>query len=250
MKHLYLKNALVIFVLLRLSTPMSSQNRTLTVKDFEKVIVSPHIQVTFKEGDEASIIIEENKLPSEVLNVEVKSKTLHLYLDRAKISSPTKKVKKDGWMQKVPIYKGTIVKATVIYKKVKSFALRGEQKFEFKSLIKQEKLRLKIYGESKVTFNNLILDYFKVAIYGESYLKINNGTIDEQKFTAYGESKINTFQSNNATTRLTAYGSGSYRFNVSKKLKVTSFGASKVVYKGNATLTKGIVIGDTEIIKM
>jgi hypothetical protein len=55
---------------------------------------------------------------------------------------------------------------------------------------------------------------------------------------------------NTQETKLTAYGDGTFKFNVSKKIKVTSYGESTVLYKGDATLKKGIVIGDSTIKKV
>lgn len=40
MKHLYLKNVLVVFTFLGVSPHMNLQNKTFTVKDFDKVISS------------------------------------------------------------------------------------------------------------------------------------------------------------------------------------------------------------------
>lgn len=253
MKKIHFKPNLILGLLLvfiAFITNANAQSKTFTVDRFDKVIISPHIQVTFKEGEKESIYIEDDGKHPGALNIKVKNKTLHLYLDGAKITSPTTRVKKNGYFQKVAIYKGTIIKAVVTYKKVTNFSLRGEQRFDFESSIEQEKLRLKIYGESQVYFNNINLNNFRVTIYGESYLELKNGKINEQKFTAYGGSKINTLAVDNNSTKLTAYGDGSFRFNVEDRLKVTSYGEAAVTYKGNAKLVKGIVIGNTEIVKM
>jgi hypothetical protein len=50
-------------------------------------------------------------------------------------------------------------------------------------------------------------------------------------------------------TKITAYGDGFFKLNVSKKIKVTSYGEATVLYKGNAQLKKGIVIGESTIRK-
>nr|WP_321233201.1 DUF2807 domain-containing protein [uncultured Psychroserpens sp.] len=250
MKSIRLNSLLVMISCLMSTMSIIAQNNEVVLKSFDKIIISPHIQVTFQEGEKESIVIEENTESPEKFHIEVNDKTLHLYLEGAKISSPTEKVKKDGYKQKIPLYKGTIVKAIVTYKKVKTFALRGEQRFDFISPIWQDEMQLRIYGESQVYMNKVKLKSFKVEIYGESFLEIEAGEIDKQKFTAYGESKINMLAVNNKETKLTAYGDVSFRLNVSNKLKVTSYGEATIAYKGDAKLSKGLVIGETEIVKM
>jgi hypothetical protein len=54
----------------------------------------------------------------------------------------------------------------------------------------------------------------------------------------------------NTETKLTAYGDGTFQFNVSEKLKITSYGAATINYSGSPNLTKGIVIGETKITKV
>ncbi len=252
MKKMHFKPNLILglIIFFGFTINIDAQSKTYTVDKFDKVIISPHIQVIFKEGKKESIYIEDGGKHSGTLNVKVKNKTLHLYLDGAKISSPTKRIIKNGYEQKVAIYKGTIIKAVVTYKKVNNFSLRGEQLFQFESLIEQEKLRLKIYGSSQVYFKNILLNDFRVTIYGESCLELKKGKVNEQKFTAYGRSKINTLAIPNNSTKLVAYGDGSFSFYVEDRLKITSYGKAIITYKGKAKLVKGIVIGNTKIVKM
>ena len=51
-------------------------------------------------------------------------------------------------------------------------------------------------------------------------------------------------------TRLTAYGDGTFQFNVSEHLKITSYGEATINYSGSPNLNKGIVIGETKISKV
>jgi len=50
---------------------VSAQTKIIAVEHFDKVIVSPHIQVDFIQGNEESVIIEDISIPMEKLNVEV-----------------------------------------------------------------------------------------------------------------------------------------------------------------------------------
>ncbi len=237
--------ALISFLLF--SNQSTAQSEVINVETFDEVVVSPHIEVIFKKGDKESVSIESITVPMTKLNVDVKNNTLNIYLDGAKIVTDTKKENVNGYKKKTSIYKGTIVRAIITYKEIKSLDLRGEERFVFESYINSNKLRLKIYGESQVYFDEVDIKSLLVSIYGESYLEIKQGKIEKQKFTAYGESKVNTMNVESKETKLTAYGDGTFQFNVSEKLKITSYGEATINYSGSPTLNKGIVIGETKI---
>lgn len=232
---------------LLLSNYSTAQTKVIEVETFDKIIISPHIEVVFKEGEKESVLIESISLPIEKLNIGVKNKTLHLYLDGAKIASDKKKEYKNGNECKTSVYKGTIVKAVVSYKKINSIDLRGEEVFVFESKINAEKLDLKIYGESQIYMNELDLQDLQVAMFGESELEIKQGKVENQKIVMYGESKVNAMNVDNAETKITAYGEGDFQLNVSGKLKITAYGEASVSYYGNPILHKGIILGEAQI---
>jgi hypothetical protein len=244
------KTSLAVFALisfLLFSNQSTAQSEVIDVETFDKIVVSPHIEVIFKKGEKESVSIESITVHMTKLNVNVKNNTLNISLDGAKVVTDTKKENANGYEKKTSIYKGTVVRAIVTYKEVNSLDLRGEERFVFESDINSKKLRLKIYGESQVYFNEVDITNLLVSIYGESYLEIKQGKIETQKFTAYGESKVNTMNVESTETKLTAYGDGTFQFNVSEKLKITSYGEATINYSGNPTLNKGIVIGETKI---
>ncbi len=237
-----MSSAFVLFLFFLLFQSLANaQTRTIDVKHFERVVISPHIEVVFKEGDKESVIIEDIAAPFEKLNVKVKNKTLKIYLDGAEI------IPKSGYDLQ---YDGTVVKAIVFYKRLRSLDFRGEETIRFADQLRADELRMKVYGESRVFMNDLIVDDFKVTLYGESYLKINGGNIYEQKITAYGESEINAMKVSSKIARITAYGESVFRINVTESLRVTSYGESTIKYTGDAKLTKGLVIGENSISKM
>ncbi len=246
-KQITIKTISIATFLLFFNLNSNAQSESISVDTFNKVIVSSHIEVTFKKGTQETVIVESINIPIAKLNTEVKNNVLHVYLDGAKITSPTKKEKKNGWKQKTSIYKGTIAKITVTYKEVATFALRGEERMVFESPLQQEKCTLNIYGESQVYIKEAIIDDLRIAMYGESLLEIEKGKTYQQKITAYGESTINVLNIDNAITRITAYGDGSFQFNVSEKMKITAYGEPTIVYSGAAKLNKGLVIGRATI---
>jgi hypothetical protein len=246
-----LKNA-ILFILpfFLLFNSAIAQSELIETKSFDKVIINPHIQVIFQEGDTESVLIEDIDVPMNKLTVEVKNKTLEIYLEGARVFTKSKANKNDDWERKSSIYKGTIVKMVVTYKKVNEFSLRGEEKMVFESPIHTEELELKIYGESEILINELVVDDLQVAMYGENELEILKGTTQKQKFSIYGESEINTLGLENQETKVVVFGEADFKLNIVDRLKVTSYGEAKVNYQGNPTVRKGIIIGETTIRKM
>ncbi|GGG34893.1 head GIN domain-containing protein [Bizionia arctica] len=221
-----------------------------TVDAFDSAEISPHIQVTFIEGTEESVTIEESKVSEDKINIKVKGKTLQVYLEDAKNVTKTETVNRDGKDMKAPIYKGKILTITVTYKNLKELIIKGEESTLFKSPIKVESFDLKIYGESKIIFNEVDFNEFDLDTYGESSLEIKKGSINNQKIRAYGEGEINLFAVENRTTKITAYGESKFKINASNNIKITAYGEAELQYKGNASLEKGITIGDVDISKV
>ncbi|NKI31320.1 head GIN domain-containing protein [Croceivirga thetidis] len=246
--HYSAKLVLACFALF--SSSLLAQVKNFTVEHFEKVIVSPHIAVTFEEGDSETIEIHSTTEPLDKLNIEVVGSTLRIYLDGAKTYTDNENVKDDNYDYKVPIYKGTVITATVTYKQLEELSLRGEERFTITSALEQAEFRLKLYGESEVFFNEVRLGNMATTIYGESYLELKAGTIENQKITAYGETKVNTLEVTTNSAKITAYGEGSYRLHVKDRLKVTAFGEATIAYQGSPELKKGIVIGEATIQKI
>ncbi len=246
MKHLFKLTLLI--VTFSIAHVVKAQDKNIVLNDdFDKVIVSPHIQATFVKGENPGIEIESMTIPREKLKYEIINNTLQVYLEGAKTVTKTKKIKNNGWKRKIPIYKNTVVQVKITYKAVDMFSLRGEEKITFESALDQEKCTLRIYGESEVLIKKAKLDDLRVAIYGESNLIIESGTIARQKITAYGSSKMRSLDVESKEAKITAYGEGTYQFNVSDRLKITSYGEANILYKGSPNLKKGIVIGESTI---
>jgi len=235
-------------LILSVTVPVTAQ--TKTVDHFNKVIVSPYIQVTFVQGDEESVTINDIKVDRNKLHIEVNDKTLRIWLEGAKDIPKNEKDYSDDHEETHPLYNNTSVVATVTYKMLDALSIRGEEEQLCKSAITGEKFTLKIYGESQVTFNKLELQELQAILYGEGSLKINSGTVKKQNYTCYGEGRINSLAITGNTSRITAYGDADLKVNVSDRIKITAFGDAQVRYKGDPEVVKGLHIGDILVDKM
>lgn len=247
-----IKNNFFLIVLIWLLSWANSnaQTKIIQVEPFTKVIVSPHIQVNFVQGDEESVTVEDIDVAFEKLNVEVDGRTLHVYLEGAKTVTKSEKVNNEDYKGRRDIYNGTVVKATITYKNLEELSLRGEEDFVCKSRLQVDKFQLTIYGESEVTFKEVDFNDLQTTIYGESELNIESGIIGRHRIIAYGESEINTLKVETEAAKLTVYGEAELRLNVSKDLKITAYGEANVEYKGDPVVNKGIIIGDASIRKI
>lgn len=245
-----MKTIIASLVMLLAIQTSFAQAKTVDVNAFDKVIISPHIQVVFQQGDSESVSIESSTEPEHKINIEVNGQTLRIYLDGAKEVTNSEKTDKNGYEQRKSIYNGTVVKATVTYKHLEGLSLRGEEKIVCKGTLKGENFKLRIYGASQVYLDKVAFGNLKTTIYGESFLELKEGSIDRHKITAYGETTLNTLGVDSKSVKLIAYGEGSYRLKVEEDLKVTAYGEATVAYEGNPQVNKGIIIGEARIQKI
>ena len=229
---------------------LTAQEKEIKVDSFDDVIISPHIEATFVEGDREMVIIEDSNVPLDKLNVIVEGNTLKIYLDGAKTYTKSKKVKYDDYKGRHQLYDGTMITAKITYKHLKSLQVRGEEEIRLESPIDQKSLDLTLYGESEVHIGTVNLDNLKVVMYGESYLKLAKGEVNYQKYKAFGESEVHALGITNKSAKITAYGESEFMLNVSDRIKVTSYGESEINYRGNPSIEKGVVLGENTIRRM
>ncbi len=224
--------------------------QTKMISPFNKIIVSPYIQVTLVQGDQESVTVNEMHVDTGKLHIEVHDKTLRIYLEGAKDFPAYEKDYSSGYKETHPLYRNTSVVATITYKTLEALSFRGEEDQFCKSPIKGDKFVLKIYGETNVTFNEMNLQQLSATLYGEGTLEIKAGSVKDQKYTSYGESKVNSMGINSSTGRVTAYGRAEFKLNVADRIKITSYGEAQLHYKGNPVIDRGLHFGDMVINKM
>ncbi|MFV1448843.1 head GIN domain-containing protein [Maribacter sp. HS] len=243
----------IVFVILAVTFAIGnihSQEKTFNVKSFDKLIVSPHIELNLVEGEEENVVIDNAKVPLEKINVEVEGRTLRLYLEGAKLVTKSERISNDNWRGSKPLYNGTMATITVTYRKLENLSVRGEEIVRCKNLFNADDFKMSLYGEAKIYFDEVSIDELTVAIYGSSYLEIGGGNVARQVFRAYGESEVNTESMVADETKITAYGESNFRVNVVDRLKVTCYGETNVNYTGNPDVDKGLIFGEARIRKI
>jgi hypothetical protein len=242
---------LILPTILVASLSSGFSQKSINVKHFDKAIISPFISVTFVEGSEEMVSIENCTVDHQLVNVEVNGTTLRIYLEGAKEipNVDVNKIKK-GDTENYPDYYGTVLKATVTYKSLADVSIRGEEPQVFKSALKGSDFRLKVYGTSEVTIKEVDLDKCHAILYGDGSLSMLNGRIDFQQYTVYGTGSINSLAIKGNSSKITSYGEADFYVNVSDQIKINAFGEASLHYTGDALVSKGIQIGEMRINKL
>ncbi len=240
---------LSVLLVMTVTNFLSAQVAVYHFSDFEKVVISPHIEAVFVEGDQPSVEVISCTEPISKLNVKQKNNELRIYLDGAKVATKTKRKSKDNWVYRESIYKGTVAKVKITYNTLNNCDIRGSEAFLFTSPIHQNKLRLEVYGASKLSFSEVDVTDLKMLLYGESEIEIKSGKARNQKIVGYGDSSVDLIQLKTLNTKITTYGEGDYFVHAQDQLYITSFGSSTIQYAGNPVINQSVTIGETELIR-
>ena len=112
MKHT-IKLVLLFFLVTAIQS-VSSQEKTIKLaKNFDKIIVGPHIEATFVQGTDTKIEVQSITTDMNKLQFEIENNTLQVYLEGAKTVTEHTKTKNKGYKQKIPVYKNTIALVTI-----------------------------------------------------------------------------------------------------------------------------------------
>jgi hypothetical protein len=239
-----MKKAFLILTFFCFTILSFSQEITQDLKHFSKIIASPKVNVILKKGDHESIRLVYHDVSKEKINIEVSSKTLHIYLDQAR---KVEKTESDGHGSRHGIYEGVSLTAYVTYKKLTDLEIRGNQELTCLDPIESDEFRLKAYGENEITLASLKTEFFKASLYGKNDLEIKSGKVIEQKYRLYGENKINTQEMKSAFASTAIFGEGSLKINSSEEVRVNAFGEPDIYVDGGAHINKRLIFGRTAI---
>lgn len=244
---LLIKTATAFTFILLMALDAKAQLKAQNIGHFEKIIVSPHIELILEQGDIESVVIENARVSEEEINVKVIGNSLRIYLDDAKTITQYKKKKEDGHKWKTPMYSGKMVTAHVTYKSLKKLSVRGEEDVIVLNEISAKKFRLKLFGEIKMDVASMKVGKLKTTLYGENRVNINGGSAESQVLICYGENKVDARGFISKNTKTKSFGESELKLNVSKEIRVTALGESEISFVGDARVNRGIMIGENRI---
>jgi hypothetical protein len=243
MKH----TKLILLLVMVVAGKTFAQEVQQSLVPFDKIVVSPKINVVLQKGDKESIRIRYANINEDDINMKIRNNKLHVFLDGSKIFPKQEKRREGNYSYKKDKYRNANVTAFITYRELKSLEVRGEEEVTIEDAISSEKFRLKAYGAAEIQFASLTTRKFKTRMYGENRLKIGAGEIKNQKYKLFGENKINTEAIESKTIASTIYGEGLLRVKASDEMKLTSFGDPYIQLSGRANLNHRIVVGNPHI---
>jgi hypothetical protein len=247
MKNIFTSTACLLLTFLS-CTFTSAQTIHKPLPHFEKLVVSPLINVVLTEGEQEHIRLEYQGIEPQKINYVVKGKTLRVYLDDARITPKNRKhYDEDGYMFRKPIYNNVQITAYITYRQLSRLEVRGEERVSCESPLVADVFTLKIYGQSKVTLTTLEANHLKAYLYGENKLAIQSGKAQTQKYRVYGENKVDT--RNFTSQHISASTIGESRLNLyaSDQLRVTALGESDIYNAGEGQTNKRLIIGRANV---
>lgn len=242
-----MKTFLLFLIGIALLSPAQSQELSRELAPFEKIIVSPKINLILRKGNQESIKLVYANVQAGQINVLQNGRTLHVFLDDARIVEKRKRIYENNRNYKVSYYKNAVVTAYVTYRELKNLEVRGEEEITCDSLIMGDKFKLKAYGEANIYLANVKSEKFKAVLYGRNKVMVGSGSADFQKLRLYGENRINTraFAGQDVVSRI--YGEGKIMLTASRQFRFSSFGEPSIEVNGFPEVRKGIVIGRTKL---
>jgi hypothetical protein len=238
----------IALTLICAAASLQAQEIKKDLKPFTKIIASPRVNLILKKGDHESIRLVYNDVSEGKINIEVRNKTLQIYLDHARKVEKMDPYNERGRSHRnIPMYEGVSITAYVTYTDLDALEIRGNQELTCQDALESEEFHLKAYGENEITLASLKTDFFKASLYGQNVLKIKKGKVVEQKYKLYGENKIDTRDMKSAYASASIFGEGNMKINTSEELRVDAFGEPNIYVNGGGHVNRRLIFGRTQI---
>ena len=114
------------------------------LNEFNKIVVSPKINLVLQKGDQESIQIKYSNISPDKINIDINNGRLRIYLDDARFVVKKKKTHDESFTSHVSAYRDAVVTAYVTYRELRVLDVRGEEEVTCVDAINSEKFKLKV----------------------------------------------------------------------------------------------------------
>ncbi len=229
---------------------VNAQRINQELEFFNKVIVSPRIDVELVKGEKERIDITYDGVVKKEINIVRRGKTLRLYLDHARISEKQVVTRYKGWVEKRPRYEHAEVKAVITYTSLKHIQIRGEQEVNCPNVIASDKLRIKQFGENKLAIAGVKTNRLKISLFGENEIDIKEGETKLQIVKLFGQNDLDTRNVFAVNSKASSLGESRIHINSSQSIKVMALGESTIYFEGGGEMYTGLVLGENKFVKV
>lgn len=201
---------------------------------FSKIKVSHALKVVLTQGNTESIVVSasEEKYKADIIT-EVKNNTLHIYSDNNGM-----------WVNKT----NRKLKVYVAFKHLEAITVSGASDVAVADIIKDPSLKVEVSGASTLR-SAVDLKSLSIDLSGASRLSLS-GKVESLSADCSGASDLQAYKLDATTAKLDVSGASSLQLSVSKEISAEASGASKINYKGSATVTNLKTSGVSKIVKV
>jgi hypothetical protein len=223
-----------------------AQEITQKLEPFDKIVVSPKIDLVLIPGNDESIRITYSGVDEDRIMIDQSRGRVHVYLEDAKIYD--KGVKRSRHMfDRRPRYRFAQLTAYVTFRSLRHIEIRGDGEVLCEGHIDAKKIKLKAYGDNDIRIASLEAKTVKARFYGDNTMKIKEGEAGHINYKLFGDNKIDTRGVRTVTSSTTIYGDGRVLMHVTGEVHVSSFGDPTVYVIGSPVISKGIILGEADI---
>lgn len=224
-----------------------SQDMQQKLQSFNKIVVSPKIDLVLIPGETESIRIEYSGVDAGDIIIDQSGRRVHVYLDHAKIYDIGERRRERDMFDRRERYRFAKVTAYVTFKDLKLIEARGEGDVVCDGSIVSNKLKIRAYGNMNVRLAHLDAAKVKARLYGENTMRILDGEAGHLSYKLFGENNIDSRGLTSVTASTTIYGDCRVSLYSSEEVRLTSFGDPKLFVSGSPYISKGIVLGHANI---
>ncbi len=217
------------------------------IGNFNRVVVSPHINLVLQKGSDSSVKIEAARVDPDLIVVDVSNDVLSIYLQGARYHENNDRYDYVNGRWKNDSYQDAEVTAYVTFEDLYSLQVRGDQFVRCMDTLDQRSLKIAFYGEVRGLFASLQLREFRLSMFGGNELEVLSGHSRNQYIRCYGDNEVLFKDFEGDEIKVALFGDNALELFANDEIKLTSFGDSEVVFWGDAFVSRGIIIGDTEI---
>lgn len=208
--------------------PVYAKQKLFDVKNFNALEIGSAFEITVTKGTDFKIKASGDEKDIDDLIVKERNGTLEVYY-------------KNNW--RLRRYRMSI---DIEMPNLKKVDFSGATESSIKGFDNLDELEIELSGASKGTFYTSARTY-DINLSGASILDLE-GQTNKIYAELSGASTLNAFNTDAIDASLNLSGASNGRINVSKKLKVTASGASKLRYRGAANVESNLS-GSSKVVK-